>query len=80
MLKQPRSEDICCNFRKYATFLLVLFAIRVVIFFTRTFSTTYASITCITWNKKKENWILIMVLENAENLANQTYEYRGSNL
>lgn len=48
MLKQPRSQDICCNFWEDATFLLVLFAVGVIIFFACTLSTTYTSITGIT--------------------------------
>lgn len=49
MLKQPRSKNICRNFWENTALFLVLFAIGIIIFFTRTFSTTYTSITCITY-------------------------------
>lgn len=54
MLKQPRSQDICRHFGENTSFLLVLFAIRIIIFFTRTFSTAYTRITRITCNEKIE--------------------------
>lgn len=53
MLKQPRSEDICRYFGENPPFLLVLFAIGIIIFFSRTFTTTYTSIACVTWNERK---------------------------
>lgn len=49
MLKEPRSQDICCHFWKYATFLLILFPIRVVVLLSRALArphTCIAGITC----------------------------------
>lgn len=56
MLKEPRSKDICCHFWKYATFLLILFPVRVVVLLARAFAGPHTCITGITWwtRKKRE--------------------------
>lgn len=57
MLKQPRSKDIRRHLRKYTTFLLVFFAVGIVVLLAGAFTATYTSIACITCNgnRKGEN-------------------------
>lgn len=52
MLKQPRSKDIGCNFRKDPPFFLVLLSIGIVVFFSRAFATAYTGITSIACQQK----------------------------
>lgn len=48
MLKQPRSQYVCCYFWENATFLLVLFAARVVVLLPGALAAAYAGVAGIT--------------------------------
>lgn len=62
MLKQPRSQYVGCYFWENATFLLVLFAARIVVLLAGALSTSYAGIASITWkiveNERKVSGVL----------------------
>jgi len=51
MLKQPRSQYVCCYFWENATFLLVLFAARIIVLLSSSLSAAYAGIAGITWKE-----------------------------
>lgn len=48
MLEQPRSQDICCNLWENSSFLLVLFAVGVVVLLAGALPAAYTSVTRVT--------------------------------
>lgn len=58
MLKQPRSQYVCCYFWENATLLLVLFAARIVVLLAGALAAAYAGvagITCVNEKRKMQS-------------------------
>lgn len=51
MLKEPRSEYICCYFRKYASLFLIFLPVRIVVLFSSPVTATDTSVTRFTWKR-----------------------------
>lgn len=60
MLKQPGPQDVCRNFRKNAPFLLILFAIGVVVLFSGAVPAADAGVTRLTCNTKDPSYMALL--------------------